>query len=179
MSDRIYYTDPQHDRLRRGSCTAGRPRLDGRPAVALDATAFYPTSGGQPCDTGTLGEARVVDVVESDAGEIWHVLDREMAIGSRVHGTVDWARRFDHMQQHTGQHMLSAAFDRLNQARTVGFHLGGVVSTLDLGIELTADAIAAAEAEANRIVWDDRPVRIRFVTGHRGRGAAPPQGARP
>jgi alanyl-tRNA synthetase len=162
MSDRIYYTDAQQTDF--DAVVTGVASLDGRPAVALDATAFYPLSGGQPCDSGTLGGALVVDVVESDAGEVWHALDREMAIGSRVHGTVDRARRFDHMQQHTGQHILSASFDRLNQARTVGFHLGAVVSTLDLAVDLPAGAIAAAEAEANRIVWEDRPVRIRFVS---------------
>jgi alanyl-tRNA synthetase len=162
MPNRIYYTDAQQTDF--DAVVTGVASLDGRPAIALDATAFYPLSGGQPCDTGTLGEALVVDVVESETGEVWHLLDREIAIGSRVHGTIDRARRFDHMQQHTGQHILSASFDRLNQARTVGFHLGAVVSTLDLGIELAADAIAAAEAEANRIVWEDRPVRIRFVS---------------
>ena len=162
MSDRIYYTDAQQTDF--DAVVTGVASLDGRPAVALDATAFYPLSGGQPCDAGTLGEALVVDVVESDAGEVWHVLDRELPIGSRVHGTIDRARRFDHMQQHTGQHILSAAFDRLSQARTVGFHLGAVVSTLDLAIDLPAGAIAAAEAEANRIVWEDRPVGIRFVS---------------
>ena len=162
MSDRIYYTD--------AACTdfdatvTEVTSLNGRPAVALDTTAFYPLSGGQPCDAGTLGEALVVDVVESDGGEVWHVLDREIAVGSRVHGTIDRARRFDHMQQHTGQHVLSAALDRLSQARTVGFHLGAVVSTLDLAIDLPAEAIAAAEAEANRVVWEDRPVGIRFVS---------------
>ena len=137
--------------------------LDGRPAVALDATAFYPSSGGQPFDTGTLGEARVVDVVESEDGEVWHLLDRELEAGGRVHGTVDRERRFDHMQQHTGQHILSAAFDRLHHARTVGFHLGALLSSLDLSVDLPAGAIAAAEAEANRVVWEDRPVAIRFV----------------
>ncbi len=162
MSDRIYYTDAEQAEF--DAVVTGVASLDGRPAVALDATAFYPLSGGQPCDAGTLGEALVVDVVESDAGEVWHVLDREMAVGSRVHGTIDRARRFDHMQQHTGQHILSAAFDRLSQARTVGFHLGAAVSTLDLAIDLPADAIAAAEAEANRIIWEDRPVSIRFVS---------------
>ena len=162
MPNRIYYTDAQQTEF--DAVVTGSANLDGRPAVALDATAFYPLSGGQPCDTGTLGEALVVDVIESDAGEVWHVLDREIAIGRRVHGTIDVARRFDHMQQHTGQHILSAAFDRLSHARTVGFHLGAVVSTLDLAIELPADAIAAAEAEANRIVWEDRPVGIRFVS---------------
>ena len=110
-----------------------------------------------------LGEARVLDVVESEAGEIWHVLDRGLQPGAVVRGVVDRARRFDHMQQHTGQHILSAAFDRLNHARTVGFHLGADVSTVDFAIELSAPAIAAGEAEANRIVWEDRPVGIRFV----------------
>ncbi len=142
----------------------GVTRLDGRPAVALDATAFYPTSGGQPFDTGTLGDARVVDVVESENGEIWHVLDREIEAGRGVRGVVDRDRRLDHMQQHTGQHILSAAFDHLHHARTVGFHLGAAVSTVDLSLDLPADAIAAAEAEANRIVWEDRPVAIRFVS---------------
>lgn len=161
MSDRIYYTDPlcmEFDALVSEATSMG-----GRPAVALDATAFYPTSGGQPNDTGTLGEARVVDVVESDAGEVWHVLDREVEVGLRVRGAIDRARRLDHMQQHTGQHILSAALDRLHHARTVGFHLGADVSTVDLAIELSPEAIATAESEANRIVWEDRPVAIRFV----------------
>ena len=162
MSDRIYYTDAQQTDF--DAVVKGVASLNGRTAVALDTTAFYPLSGGQPCDTGTLGEALVVEVVESDGGEVWHVLDREIAVGSRVHGTIDRARRFDHMQQHTGQHILSAAFDRLSHARTVGFHLGAVVSTLDLAIDLPAGAVAAAEAEANRIVWEDRPVGIRFVS---------------
>ena len=100
----------------------------------LDRTAFYPTSGGQPFDTGALGAFRVVDVVDEDDGTIVHVLgddaDRGPAPepGQAVRGAIDWARRFDHMQQHTGQHVLSAAFDRLFGARTVSFHLGaGVV----------------------------------------------------
>jgi alanyl-tRNA synthetase len=161
MSNRIYYTDPQCREF--DAAVTAVTRLAERPAVALDTTAFYPTSGGQPHDTGTLGDARVVDVVESDAGDIWHVLDREMGAGQRVHGTIDWDRRFDHMQQHTGQHILSAAFDRLHRARTVGFHMGALVSSLDLAIDLPAEAIADGEAEANRIVWADRPVGIRFV----------------
>jgi alanyl-tRNA synthetase len=162
MPTRIYYTDAQQTDF--DAIVTGATSLNGRTAVALDATAFYPLSGGQPCDTGALGDALVVDVVESDEGEIWHVLDRDIAVGSRVHGSIDRARRFDHMQQHTGQHVLSAAFDRLSQARTVGFHLGAVVSTLDLAIDLPAEAMAAAEADANRIVWEDRPVGIRFVS---------------
>jgi alanyl-tRNA synthetase len=159
MKPPIYYTDPQ--------CTEFEAEVvratisGGRPAVVLDSTAFYPTSGGQPHDTGTLGEARVVEVVEED-GEIIHVLDRELPVG-RVGGRIDWDRRFDHMQQHTGQHVLSAAFDKRSAARTVGFHLGAEVSTIDLSIPLSAEAIATAEAESNRVVWEDRPVSIRFV----------------
>ncbi len=161
MPVRIYYDDPRRTAFE--ATVTSVSTADGRPAVALDTTAFYPTSGGQPHDTGTLGEAQVVDVTESEAGEVWHVLDRDLPTGSHVRGTVDWPRRFDHMQQHTGQHILSAAFDRLNHARTVGFHLGAAVSTVDFAIEVSARDVAAAEAEANRIVWEDRPVRIRFV----------------
>lgn len=170
MSNRLYYQDPRCVEF--DALVTAVTRLDERPAVSLDVTAFYPTSGGQPCDTGTLGDARVVDVVESDAGDVWHVLDREMEAKRRVHGKVDRDRRFDHMQQHTGQHILSAAFDRLHRARTVGFHLGAQVSTVDLSVDLSPDAVASAEAEANRIVWEDRPVAIRFV-GHEEAAALP------
>jgi len=161
MSERLYYSDPA--RVEFDAVVVAVRRTGDRPAVVLDASAFYPASGGQPFDTGTLGEAHVVEVIESEAGEVLHVVDREIAEGQRVHGRVDWARRFDHMQQHTGQHILSAAFDKLSGARTVGFHLGADVSTVDLALPLPGAAVAAAEAEANRIVWEDRPVRIRFV----------------
>jgi alanyl-tRNA synthetase len=162
MTQPIYYSDTQRTEF--DAVVTRSDTVGDRPAVALDATAFYPTSGGQPFDTGLLGEARVLDVVEHEGGEILHVLDRALAVGQAVRGRVDWARRFDHMQQHTGQHILSAAFDRLSSARTVGFHLGADVSTIDLAVAVGADAIAAAEADANRIVWEDRPVSIRFVT---------------
>ena len=130
MANRLYYQDAQ--RMEFDAVVTAATRHDGRPAVTLDVTAFYPASGGQPFDTGTLGEARVVDVVESEDGDVWHVLDRELEPGRRVHGAIDRDRRFDHMQQHTGQHILSAAFDRLHHARTVGFHLGALVSSVDL-----------------------------------------------
>jgi alanyl-tRNA synthetase len=162
VTERIYYTDPacvEFDASVMSTSTA-----DGRPVVVLDRTAFYPTSGGQPHDTGSLGDRDVVDVVDFEDGSIGHVVSAPIAAGIRVHGRVDGARRFDHMQQHTGQHILSAAFDRLHHARTVGFHLGAVLSTLDLDKVLGADALAHAEAEANRIVWENRPVSIRFAT---------------
>lgn len=162
MPERLYYAQPsllEFDAVVRAVDCVGD-----RPAVVLDTTAFYPTSGGQPFDTGSLGDASVVEVLESEAGEVLHVLDRELRLGQTVHGKVDAARRLDHMQQHTGQHVLSAAFDRLHRARTVGFHLGAVVSTVDLDIDLSPQAISAAEADANRVVWENRPVLIRFVS---------------
>jgi alanyl-tRNA synthetase len=128
----------------------------------LDRTAFYPTSGGQPFDTGRLGDANVVEVVDADAGSILHVVDRELAKGP-VHGSIDWSRRLEHMQQHTGQHVLSAAFDRLSNARTESFHLGSASSTIDLNRALSTAEIEQVENEANRVVWDDRPVTIRFA----------------
>src|SRR5262249_29703235 len=136
----------------------------GRLVVALDRTAFYPTSGGQPFDTGTLGGLRVVDVFDDESGDVFHAVEGGLLEpGQGVHGKINWARRFDHMQQHTGQHVLSAAFDRLFAARTVSFHLGADGSTIDLARELAADQIAEAELEANRVVWEDRPVEIRFA----------------
>jgi alanyl-tRNA synthetase len=183
MTDRLYYTDPY---LRAFDATIARvDRLDGRVLVTLDRTAFYPTSGGQPFDTGRLGSLRVIDVVDEEDGSITHVLDTTRVVEPRtpnpeprtnpepgtvnlepsqsVHGDIDWDRRFDHMQQHTGQHLLSAAFDKLFGVRTLSFHLGAAVSTIDLARDMSVAEIAAAEDEANRVVWEDRPVTIRFA----------------
>jgi alanyl-tRNA synthetase len=162
VTERIYYTDPACVEF--DATVVSASSVDGRAVVVLDRTAFYPTSGGQPHDTGSLGETAVTDVIDLDDGNIGHVVGAPIADGARVRGRVDRHRRFDHMQQHTGQHILSAAFDRLHRARTVGFHLGAVLSTLDLDKVLCAEALAAAEAEANRIVWENRPVSIRFAT---------------
>ena len=163
MTDRIYYTDPYSTEF--DATVVSLEPVPGDPnrrGVVLDRTAFYPTSGGQPFDTGTLGTARVVEVVDQDDGRIFHVVEGEVKPGP-VHGTIDWARRFEHMQQHTGQHVLSAAFDRLLQVRTVSFHLGSASSTIDLAREVTVAEITRAEREANRVVWEDRPVTIRFA----------------
>ncbi len=138
--------------------------VEGRAGVVLDRSAFYPTSGGQPFDTGWLGDVRVVEVLEDEAGQVVHVVEEPIEAGRAVHGRIDADRRLDHMQQHTGQHILSAALDRLSRARTVGFHLGADVSTVDLEVPLSHEALAAAETEANRVVWEDRPVAIRTVS---------------
>jgi len=170
MTDRLYYRDPY---LHAFDATIEQvePRGD-LVAVKLDRTAFYPTSGGQPFDTGVLGSWQVVDVVDDEDGSIAHLVapganadgSPRLEPGNVVRGDVDWTRRFDHMQQHTGQHVLSAAFDRLSGVRTVSFHMGAEVSTIDLARELSPAEIAAAETEANRIVWEDRPVGIRFAS---------------
>jgi len=161
VTERLYYTDPYLQEFE-AQVLEVTTTEDGRPAAVLDRTAFYPTSGGQPFDTGTLGAARVVDVVDRDDGVILHLIEGALESGP-VHGRIDWARRFDHMQQHTGQHLLSAAFDRLLQVRTVSFHLGAESSTIDLARETSPKEIERAEAEANRVVWEDRPVSIRFA----------------
>ena len=159
-TDRLYYTDPY---LREFDATLLETvSHEGRTALVLDRTAFYPTSGGQPYDVGFFHDVRVVDVVDEDDGRVLHIVDRAPST-TTLHGVIDWTRRFDHMQQHTGQHILSAAFDRALGARTESFHLGVESSTIDLNRELTEAEIARAEDEANRIVWEDREVRIRFV----------------
>lgn len=131
----------------------------GRPAAVLDRTCFFPTSGGQPHDLGHLNHVPVVDVFELD-GDIVHVLDGPLD-SKHVRGCVDWPRRRDHMQQHTGQHILSQAFLRVCGAPTVGFHLGEQVSTIDLAVtDLPAELVRRAVDEANDVVISDRPVGV-------------------
>jgi alanyl-tRNA synthetase len=163
VTERLYY----HDAYARefDATVVGIDAVSERPghvAAVLDRTAFYPTSGGQPFDRGTLGAARVVDVIDGDDGRILHLVEGPIELGP-TRGVIDWARRFEHMQQHTGQHVLSAAFDRLLNVATVSFHLGSTASTIDLAREVTPAEIARAENEANRVVWENRPVTIRFA----------------
>lgn len=160
-TERIYYVDAYAAEFDATALEA--TGHEGRPAVILDRTAFYPTSGGQPFDIGTLGAARVLDVVDRDDGAVIHVLDRAIETGP-VHGVVDWDRRFEHMQQHTGQHILSAAFEKVAGARTVSFHLGSDRSTIDLSRDVPAAELSRVEREANRVVWENREVGVRFVS---------------
>ncbi|MBL8136103.1 MAG: hypothetical protein JNL48_05730 [Acidobacteria bacterium] len=162
MTDRLYYTDAYAVEFD-ADVTACAPAGD-RFAVTLSATAFYPTSGGQPHDLGQLGGRAVMDVVDEEDGRLVHLIDGPLDAGTRVHGAIDWARRFDHMQQHTGQHVLSAAFETICKARTESFHLGTTSATIDLGRPVSAQEIAAAEDDANRVVWQDRDVCVRFVS---------------
>jgi len=162
MTHRLYYTEPSRTEF--DATIVAVDTVDGDTHVTLDQTAFYPTSGGQPHDTGTLGGAAVIDVIDGEDGTIAHVVRGSASVGDVVHSAIDWARRFDHMQQHTGQHVLSAAFDRLLKVRTESFHMGTMSATIDLAREVTAAEVARAEDEANRVVWEDRPVTIRFTT---------------
>jgi alanyl-tRNA synthetase len=162
MTDRLYYSEPYRRSFDAKVLTA--EPVAGHLHVTLDQTAFYPTSGGQPFDTGTLGGAAVTDVIDGDDGVITHVVSGNVKPGEVVTGEIDWARRFDHMQQHTGQHVLSAAFDRLFGVRTESFHMGQLSATIDLAREVSAGEVAKAEDDANRVVWEDRPVGIRFAT---------------
>ena len=140
-------------------------------AVVLDRTAFYPTSGGQVFDTGLLGfagrQARVVEVAEVEDGSIRHYLDEwlDLKSGTVVHGSVDAGRRRDHMQQHSGQHVLSAAFVRLFNMATVSFHMGDDYCSIDLDAKkISPDHMEAVERLANEVILEDRAVEIRFVS---------------
>src|SRR6202162_2936677 len=131
--------------------------------VVLDSSGFYPTSGGQPHDVGRLGEANVLDVRDEDE-EIVHIVDRELEPGA-VKGCIDWGRRLDHMQQHTGQHLLSAMFQERFGRPTVSFHLGTEVCTIDLrGPEPSEEILEGAERAANQAIFEDRPVNVRYGT---------------
>ncbi len=126
-------------------------------AVVLDKTAFFPEGGGQPCDLGTLGAAHVTDV-HTDGTTITHTADAPLEPGAQVTGRIDWPRRLDAMQQHTGEHILSGALHRLFGAENVGFHIGSPYVRMDTSIPLTAAQLARAEAEANAAVRADTPV---------------------
>jgi alanyl-tRNA synthetase len=133
--------------------------------LILNQTAFYPTGGGQPHDLGTIGEAKVLNVEEID-GEIRHYLESPLQIaGKEVFGVINWERRFDHMQQHEGQHILSAAFDHLFKYKTVSFHLGNELLTIDLETEnLSVEEAKSAEELANQIILENRPIESKWVT---------------
>ena len=130
---------------------------DGKYRVTLDATAFYPEGGGQACDLGTLGDARVLDVQEQE-GEIVHFCDRPLAPGTQVEGKLDWQRRFDLMQQHTGEHIVSGIVHKKFGYHNVGFHMGSDVVTIDFDGEISRSALGEIEQEANRAVWANLPV---------------------
>ena len=157
MTERLYYTDSY---LRQFDADVIDRSEDGT-RVSLDRTAFYPTSGGQQFDRGWMNDVPVVEVLE-EGGRIVHLLGAALG-SSRITGRIDWDRRFDHMQQHTGQHLLSAVIAELFGHATASVHFGDEASTLDLdAASLTGDHILEAERRANAVVTEDRPVRVTF-----------------
>lgn len=163
MDHKLYYKDPY---IKKFTATVLRQNTNetGEHYVVLSQTAFYPTGGGQPYDTGTLDSIEVTNVEEID-GEIRHYLTTALPdTYAEVVGIINWERRFDHMQQHTGQHILSAAFEQLLDAETVGFHMGREMVTIDVATDdLTQEQANDVEDLANRIVYENRPVNARFV----------------
>lgn len=155
MTQKLYETDAYVQEFTATvlSCTP----VKGGYAVVLDQTAFFPEGGGQPCDLGTLGTANVTDV-HTDGTTITHTTDAPLEPGTAVTGRIDWPRRLDAMQQHTGEHILSGTFHRLFGAENVGFHIGSPYVRMDTSIPLTAAQLAQAEAEANAAVRADTPV---------------------
>jgi alanyl-tRNA synthetase len=159
MTERLYLADPYLRSFR--ARVVEMRELEGKPAAVLDRSAFYPEGGGQPGDRGLLGGVRVLDTQER-AGAVLHVVEKPLE--GEVEGEIDWARRFDHMQQHHGQHLLSAAFDKAG-APTVSFHLGERTCTIDLDAPLARLDLRPAEAAANESIWRDLPVIARDFTG--------------
>lgn len=161
MTSRLYYTDSYVTTFDGHIMEISVDRR----RVYLDRTAFYPTSGGQPFDVGSLGGTPVADVIDED-DRVAHVLAAPLAghdAGDAVHGEVDWARRFDHMQQHTGQHLLSAVFADLFGYETTSVHFGADRSSLDLDVgAIDAARLGEAERRANEIVWESRSVSVSF-----------------
>ncbi|WHX99816.1 DHHA1 domain-containing protein [Neobacillus sp. DY30] len=165
MGVKLFYQDP-YIKTFSAKVTAQKKDETGNYYIVLDQTAFYPTGGGQPHDIGTLENIKVLNVEEVD-GEVRHYLEKELNNGNAaaVHGVIDWERRFDHMQQHAGQHILSAAFEQLYGYKTVGFHLGNETLTIDLDTEnlLESEALQV-EKLSNQIIVDNWPIDTKWVT---------------
>ena len=183
MTERLYYRDSfLHEFDAEILDVMPVSDSDPRSAVILDRTAFYPTSGGQVFDTGWIfsaevsaesEKARVAEVAEREDGAILHFVENAAGLqkGSRIRGLIDTERRRDHMQQHSGQHVLSAAFVRLFNMPTVSFHMGADYCSIDLDAKnLSSEQVAAAESLANDVIAENRPVEIRFVKREEAQG---------
>ena len=168
MTERLYYHDSYLTEFRARIVDASP---DGQ-KIYLDRTAFYPASGGQPFDTGQLGGISVTDVVDEE-DRIAHVVSGPVT-GEEISGVIDWRRRFDHMQQHTGQHLLSAILIELFNSPTVSFHLGADACTIDVERPLEPNQLRQAERRANEIVFENRPVLVSFEDSSQDLGLRKP-----
>jgi alanyl-tRNA synthetase len=162
MTTKLYYSDPYLQKF--SSKVRKSTLINDMPAIFLEQSAFYPTSGGQPHDTGTINDIEVLDVYENESNDIVHILKQPVEDRDVV-GRIYWERRFDHMQQHTGQHLLSQAFIKKCNADTISFHLGDESATLDLNqAGFSADTISAVEEFTNRIIYENRQVIGHIVS---------------
>ena len=162
MKNKLYYEDAYRRNFTTKIIKTGQDEVG--EYVVIEETAFYPTGGGQPHDTGTLNGVPVENVEETD-GEIRHYITGPLEKGTDIQGEIDWDRRFDHMQQHSGQHILSAAFDNMFGHKTVSFHLGKEYLTIDLNIEqLPEEDARKAEEMANQIILENRPIETKWVS---------------
>ena len=161
-TEKLYYADPFLKEFTATvlDCQAGKNGY----TVTLDRTAFYPEGGGQPADHGTLDGAAVTDVHEKN-GVIFHNVDRAVEIGKTVSGSIDWARRFDHMQQHSGEHICSGLICGRYGCDNVGFHMGTDIVTIDFNADISWEELLEIEGQANRYIQEDHPIDIQF---HRG-----------
>ena len=165
MTERLYYDNAY---LTEFDAVVEKAEMKGeKQIVALNRSAFYPTSGGQPYDTGTLNNVHVTDVFVDKSGEVWHEIDGSLNIGEGVHGKIDWQRRFDHMQQHGGEHMIAGAIYKLTGGMTIGLHLGAELSTIDVefadgSTHMNDQMIAKVEDFVNERIQRDQPVKCWF-----------------
>ena len=161
MAEKLFYEDPFLVEFTAQvlSCAPDK----GGFAVTLDRTAFYPEGGGQSADHGVLGGAAVTDVREKD-GEVVHTCDRALPVGETVAGAIDFARRFDLMQQHSGEHIVSGILCGRHSCDNVGFHIGHDLVTIDFNTQLTMEELREIEALANRYVWEDHPIEVSWPT---------------
>lgn len=159
---KLYYSDPLlHEFVGTVlSCEEGK----GGWAIVLDQTAFYPEGGGQPADHGVLGGVTVLDVREK-AGVITHLCDAPLSTGTAVHGTLDWARRFDHMQQHSGEHICSGIICAKYHCDNVGFHMGADITTIDFNTDIPWEELLEIEEHANRYIYENHTIDIHFYRG--------------
>ena len=162
MSEKLYYSNPFLQEFTATVLSCEQDKAGWK--VVLDRTAFYPEGGGQPADTGILGDASVIDVREKE-GVIVHTCDKALNVGDTVIGRIDWARRFDHMQQHSGEHIVSGIICARYGCDNVGFHLGKDMVTIDFNHDISPDDLPAIEAQANAFIWSDTPIDIRFLEG--------------
>ncbi|MBN1998210.1 hypothetical protein JW935_11695 [candidate division KSB1 bacterium] len=162
MTEKLYFSNSYLKEFKSTVVETGT--LDEKPALVLDKTAFYPTSGGQMHDTGQIQGVRVVDVQLVD-NKIWHVLEKPVT-GTQIHAKVDWARRFDFMQQHTAFHILAQSFQQVLEIKTLSSHLGEEFSSIDIDSEkVPASDLDSVEKLANDVIWQNRSVRTYFVDG--------------